>query len=377
MYRKLALASLVAAAALALTPAAPAQELSPELQALDAKLPGTLVSDPTRLDWATQGMGFKSKGVQDPAIPGGGAAVQFEIPKSGPQPYSIQAFVPLMSKIAKGETYTIGFYARTISADTPDGKGVIGVRFQQNSAPWPGFGDSTVKVGSDWDWHEVSGVATINASKQDAVVALQLAGAKQTVQIGQAIVVQGAAQILGATAPADQTAAIKASLAATTDLPPPLQNVGRLIDRPAARDWGNSGPVGSYAQLDDKTIWLGKATRFTAAQKGTNRWDVATSIPLDEGIAEGDKLTIAFAAKTVSASTADGKALVGVRLQSSDPPYAGFADHVVAVGPQWQLIRIETTATQAIPGGKATLALQFAEAPQVVDIGPVYVFKPN
>jgi len=333
------------------------------------------VSDPTRQDWATQGTGFKSKGVQDPAIPGGGAAVQFEIPKSGPQPYSIQAFIPLLSKIAKGETYTVGFYARTLSAETADGKGVIGVRFQQNSAPWPGFGDATVRVGSDWDWYEISGMATVNVSKQDAVVALQLAGAKQTIQIGQAIVVAGAAKIVGAAAPADQTAALKASLAATSDLPPPLQNVGRLIDQPGLRDWANSGPAGSYAQLDDKTIWLGKATRFTVAQKGANRWDVGTSIPLGEGIAEGDKLVIAFAAKTVGASTPDGKALVGVRLQSSDPPYAGFADHLVAVAPKWQLIRIETTATQAIPAGKSALALQFAEAPQVVDIGPVYVFK--
>jgi hypothetical protein len=376
MIRIAAMAGL-AFLALALAGAAPAQELSPELQALDAKLPGTLVSDPTRLDWATQGAGFKSKGIQDPAIPGGGAAVQFEIPKSGPQLYSIQAFVPLLGKIVEGKTYTIGFYARTLSAETADGKGVIGVRFQQNSAPWQGFGDATVKDGSEWEWHEVSGVATINVSKQDAVVALQLAGAKQTIEIGQAIVVEGAAKILGAAAPADPTAAIKASLEATTDLPPPLKGAGRLIDRPAVRDWGNSGPPGSYAQLDDKTIWLGKATRYTVGQKGQNRWEVAASIPLGEGIADGDKLVIAFAAKTVSASTADGNALVGVRLQNSDPPYAGFADHLVAVGPNWQLIRIATTATQAIPAGKATLALQFAEAPQVVDVGPVYVFKPE
>jgi hypothetical protein len=365
----------IAAGVLAFSAAAAAQDLSPELQALDAKLPGTLINDPSRLDWATQGTGFKSKGVTDPAIPGGGAAIHFEIPKTDPKPYSIQAFVPLLSKIAKGDTVTIGFYGRALAAETPDGKGVVNVRFQQNSDPWPGFGDAAVKLGAEWEWHEVSGISNINIDRQVAVVALQLAGARQTVEIGQAIVVKGAAAILGAADAASQSDAAAAALAQSIELPPPLKDAGRLIDRPDVRGWGNSGPAGSSAELADKTIWLGKATRYTVTQKGQNRWDVSAAIPLREGIAAGDKLLIAVAAKTVSASTADGKALVGVRVQSSDPPYDGFADHLVAVGPNWQLIRLETTATQAIAEGKATVALQFAEAAQVVDIGPVYVFK--
>ena len=374
MIGKAAMTSL-AAATLALSGAGSAQDLSPELQALDAQLPGRLINDPSRLDWATQGLGFKSKGVTDPAIPGGGAAVQFEIRKADPKPYSIQAFVPLSSNIAKGQTVTIGFYARALSADTDDGKGVIGVRFQQNSDPWPGFGDATIKVGPEWGWHEVSGVSNLDIQKEVAVVALQLAGAKQTIQIGQAIVVEGAPAILGAAKSQNQADEAIAALKQSIELPPPLKDAGHLIDRPAARDWGNSGPAGSVAQLDDKTIWLGKATRFTVTQKGENRWGVGTSIPLREGIAEGDKLLIAVAAKTVSAGTVDGKALVGVRLQSSDPPHEGFADHLVAVGPNWQLIRLNTTATRAIAEGKAQVALHFAEAPQVVDVGPVYVFK--
>jgi hypothetical protein len=374
MIGKAAMTSL-AAATLALSGAGSAQDLSPELQALDAQLPGRLINDPSRLDWATQGLGFKSKGVTDPAIPGGGAAVQFEIRKADPKPYTIQTFIPLLSKIAKGQTVTIGFYARALSADTDDGKGVIGVRFQQNSDPWPGFGDATIKVGPEWGWHEVSGVSNLDIQKEVAVVALQLAGAKQTIQIGQAIVVEGAPAILGAAKSQNQADEAIAALKQSIELPPPLKDAGHLIDRPAARDWGNSGPAGSVAQLDDKTIWLGKATRFTVTQKGENRWDVGTSIPLREGIAEGDKLLIAVAAKTVSAGTVDGKALVGVRLQSSDPPHEGFADHLVAVGPNWQLIRLNTTATRAIAEGKAQVALHFAEAPQVVDVGPVYVFK--
>jgi hypothetical protein len=353
----------LAAGALTVPAAAMAQDLTPELQALDEKLPGTLINDPTAIDWATNGAGFKSRAFAEEGIPGGGAAREFAIAKAGPQPYSVQAYVPLLSEIETGETLTVGFWARAIDARTDDGMGVLGIRFQQNAEPWPGFGDATVKLGPEWKWHEISGVATTDIGRRNAVVTLQLAGARQTVQIGQTIVVKGADKILG-------------DIAAAIVLPEPLREErGHLVNRPDQRGWYHSGPAGSAAERADRTIWLGNATRFTVAQKGANRWDVGTGIPLEEGIEVGDKLLIAIAARTESAATEDGNAVVGIRVQSSDPPHAGFADNLFKVGPNWQLVRLRTTATEAIPAGKATVALHFAEAPQAVDIGPVYVLK--
>jgi hypothetical protein len=84
---------------------------------------------------------------------------------------------------------------------------------------------------------------------------------------------------------------------------------------------------------------------------------------------------IAIAARTESAATPDGKAKVGVRVQSNTPPFDGFAQNSFTVGPNWQLIRIRTTATQGFAPGTASVALHFAGAAQVVDIGPVYVLK--
>lgn len=354
----------LAAGALMLPAAATAQDLSPELRALDEKLPGTLINDPTGIDWPAFGAGMTSRSVVEDGIPGGGAAREFAIAQAGAQPYAVQAFVPLLSDIKKGETVTVGFWARAIEAQTDDGKGVLGVRFQQNAEPWPGFGDTVAKLGPTWQWHEVSGVATTRLPRRDAVVTLQLAGARQTVQIGQTIVVKGASSILG-----DMPAA-------AAELPEPLrEEPGHLVNRPERRGWHHSGPAGSAAEREDRTIWLGKATRFTVAQKGASRSDVGTVIPLEEGIEPGDKLLIAIAARTESASSADGTAVVGFRVQNSDPPYDGFADNQFKVGPKWQLIRVRTTAGEAIPAGKATIALHFADAAQTVDIGPVYVLK--
>lgn len=352
-------ATLFAGALIA--PAAQAQKLSPELQAIDAQLPGTLINDPTRLDWAVQGANVKSEGVTDPAVTGG-VARRFEVAAASPEAWEVQALVPLLGDIQRGETVTIGFWARATDAATTDGMGELGIRFQQNREPWPGFGDTTLRLGPEWKWHEVSAVSNIRIPRRDAIVTLQLGSARQTVEIGQTIVVKGAAQIAGG-GPTQ------------VELPPPLQDVrGSLINRPERRGWAHFGSAGA-AELERQSIWLEKATRFTVTAKGENRWDAGTTIPLEEAIAEGDRLLIAIAARTENAQTADGNAAVGIRVQSSEPPFDGFADNMFKVGPRWQLIQLRTTAPQGIPAGKATVTLHFAEAPQVVDIGPVYVFR--
>lgn len=338
------------------------------LAELDAQLPGKLINDPTRIDWFTQGAAMKVKPIQDAAIPGGGAARRYTISSKLANPWEAQTLVPLTAGITSGQTATIGFYARTISAKTADGKGVIGVRFQQNAAPYSGFADTTVSVGSDWQWYEVSGVANGKIDKNEATVSLQLAGAAQEIEIGQAIVVADAPSILTAAAPV-------AAAASDPVLPDPLMGAGSLLNDPTRRNWGNAGPGGTFAERAEPKIWQGKATRYTTTAVGANPWDLVTGVPIDGAIKQGDTLLIAVAARTENAQTPDGKARVGIRIQGNTPPYDGFADNTFAVGPNWQLIRIKTTATRDFAAGTAQVSLHFAGAAQAVDIGPVYVLK--
>ena len=333
---------------------------------LQKQLPGTLISDPTDIVWPTQGASLKVKPVQDAAIPGGGAARRYTVPGKLANAWEAQTLVPLTAGIQPGQTITVGFYARTLSAKTPDGKGVIGVRFQQNAAPYYGFGDTTVSVSPEWQWHEVSGVAGKAIAKDVATVSLQLGGAAQEVEIGQAIVIEGAPSV-------QKVASVAA--AAEPELPPQLQGQGVLLNRPGNRGWGNNGAGGTWQDRDEPQIWLGKATRFTTPAVGVNPWALGSAVPITGAIQPGDKLLIAIAARTESAATPDGRAKVGVRVQSNTPPYDGFAENTFSVGPNWQLIRIRTTATQSFTPGTASVALHFAGAAQAVDIGPVYVLK--
>lgn len=341
------------------------------LSELQKQLPGRLISDPTRIDWPTQGASLETTVVQDPTIPGGGAARRYTVPKKLPNAWEAQTMVPLTAGIDSGQTATIGFYARTITADTPDGKGTVGVRFQQNAAPYSGFADTTLSIGPDWKWYEVSGVAPRSISKDVATVALQLGGAQQVIEIGQAIVIEGAATIVQTTTTTRPTAAA----AGESLLPDPLKGAGQLINDPASRKWGSSGNAGTVETLENSRIWLGNATRFTTTAPGANPWDLGTAIPIEGAIKAGDTLLIAIAARTESAQTPDGKARVAIRVQGDMPPYEGFADNTFTVGPNWQLIRIKTRSTRDFEPGTAQVALHFAGAAQSVDIGPVYVIK--
>ncbi|WP_114521737.1 hypothetical protein [Altererythrobacter sp. ZODW24] len=360
---------LVASLAAAMLMAAPgsAQELSPELQALDAQLPGDLINDPSTLEWENYGANYDVEGKSDDNIPGGGAALRYEIKRAGANPYDVGANIALLADISRGETVTVGFYARTISADTVDGQGVIGVRFGANTPPYKGFGETTVGVATQWDWYEVSAVSDMAITRRDAVVAMHMAGAKQAIEIGQTIVVKGAPSIVAA-APA------QAAKAPAAELPAPLQGSGRSLNDPQDRNWSSNGPGGSVAPREEPGIWLGNATRFASASVGDNPWDIGTAIPVGAALAQGDRIMVAIAARTQSAQTADGKSVVGIRIQDSQPPYAGFGDKSFKVGSNWQLIRVPFTVTQAMAAERATVSLHFAGAAQEVDIGPVYIF---
>ena len=182
----------------AVSPRKPSRKrrLTPELAALDDALAGDLVNDPTTLAWESFGEALTRSTVKDASIPGGGAALRFEVARGG-APYSAGVNIPLLTDIASGETVTVGFWARTIAADGTGETGTIAVRFQQNSPPYPGFGDRTLAIGKAWRFYEVTAVADRTLSARDGIVSLQFGHREQTVEIGQAIVVTGAISIAG------------------------------------------------------------------------------------------------------------------------------------------------------------------------------------
>jgi hypothetical protein len=345
------------------------EQPTPELEALDDALPGMLINDPTRLDWPTFGTGLTVKSVQNESIPGGKAAIQFSVPKAGAALYDTGANAPITAAIKPGSDITVAFYARTLSAETSDGQARIGVRVQQNEAPYPGFGDTTLVIGKEWKLYELSAKSNVSIPKGKAIVGFQLSGAKQVVEIGQTIVVSGATSLTKKTTVAAQSA--------TTDLLPQLQGKGQLISNPANKDWAFYGSGGVRSTVPSPNIpgTGGSAMLVKTAAPGANPYDVGAAIPISEAIAAGDVLLIAVLARTAPDSSPDGSSKLGIRVQLNEAPYPGFGDNVLTLGPNWRLLQVKTTARSAIPAGKGVLSLHFAAAAQAIEVGQVYVLN--
>jgi hypothetical protein len=348
-----------------------AQSLSPELQALEAQLPGTLVNDPSRIDWDSYGPEFYAESIKDDSIPGGGAARRFHVNQATEYIYTAGTNIPLIRPVKRGETITIGFWARTVSAATDDGKGVVRVRFQENSPPYPGFGEKTLAIGTSWEWYEVTAVAEQALQRKTGIVAIQFGRTKQILEIGQAIVISGASAIVSVPAPAIPK---PAPAEAVAGLPKPLQGTGTLINDPALRDWTITAANGASQARDDGTIWLGKATQLATADQASGEALVQALIEVPGPLAKGEELLIAVAARTVSSTNADGKATLGVSLAA---PAAGesFSSTAIALGNNWQLVRFVTSAPRDIAADEGAVALVVEGTGQAVDLGPVYVIR--
>lgn len=342
-----------------------AKQSTPELQMLDDATPGTLINDPTRLDWAIFGMGQTSKNLQSPDIPGGGAALQITIPRAGATLYEIGANAPIDGVLKAGTDVTALFWARAPKSAATDGKGRIGVRFQQNVAPYSGFGDTTLLIGSEWKQYEVTARADRDITAGQAVLGFQLSGAKQTIEIGQTIIVSGAKSILSQ----------QSSIASAIELHPKLVGKGDVITEYSTQNWAIHGAGETHKTVPAKEVPGGQAVQFTMAAAGTNPYDIGLTIPVTRKIEEGNILILAVLARTVSADTTDGKGKIGVRVQQNAPPYPGFAENVISVGPNWGLFQLKTQARMTIEAGKAAVSVHLAGAKQVIEIGQVYLLN--
>ena len=362
--------ALWAVAAVVLVPAPVlADQPTAELQALDDALPGTLINDPTRLDWEIFGADQTSKPVKGEDIPGGKAATQITISKAGATLFEAGANAPITAGIKSGTDVVVAFYARTVSAETSDGRGRIGVRFNQNIAPYSGFGDTTISIEKDWKLYQVAAKANTSIPRGQAVVGFQLSGAKQVIEIGQTIVASGTTSLT--------TKSGKAEQSATTDILPQLQGKGKLISNPANKDWAVYGPGETHQAVPSRNIpgTGGMALLVRTVAATTNAFEIGAIVPITDSIAEGDIILIGILARTAPGGPSDGTSKLGIRVQSNDPPYPGFGDNVLTLGPTWRLLQIKTQAKTAIAVGKGVLALHFGAAAQAIEVGQVFVIN--
>jgi hypothetical protein len=158
-------------------------------------------------------------------------------------------------------------------------------------------------------------------------------------------------------------------------IPDALQGAGELLNDPRGSDWRVIGDMAAAEQREEPAIWLNRATRFTVGTPSDDPDSLSLAIPLDASIEAGDSLLIAVAGRTEQAITPDRRARVEAKIDDLEPGRGNFAQALFPLGEDWQLIRLRAQSPRAYAPRAAELVLSFAGYAQIVDIGPVYVFR--
>jgi len=120
---------------------------------------------------------YKDKDVQ------GGEAMRVVIPAASAQPWSTSLADPIIKPVKKGDRLVLAFYAKVEGG--PTSAHIANASIQLAKAPYTGVIGAPLDIGTQWKLYDVvSGPADKDYAAGDLNVSLQLATAKQTLDIG-------------------------------------------------------------------------------------------------------------------------------------------------------------------------------------------------
>lgn len=143
----------------------------------------SIISDAASAAWSFEGAA-KTKAVAAPEGVPGGQAIQVVIAQKGPNPWAVQARLPMKDGVAATDTVTFGFYARAAKPDPGQETATLNVRLQRDAAPYDAALEGPVTVGREWSFVCLSGPAKLALTPAKLVASVQLAGDKRTVEFG-------------------------------------------------------------------------------------------------------------------------------------------------------------------------------------------------
>ena len=104
------------------------------------------------------------------------------------QPWAVSAQMPIRGEIKSGDTVLLAVWARLATPPTGQTTSRLPVRIQQASAPYGSIAEATGEIGPEWKMVYASGVATQDYAGGAVNLAVHLATADHTVELGPALV---------------------------------------------------------------------------------------------------------------------------------------------------------------------------------------------
>ena len=184
------IATLTAAAVLALGSALPAAAQDAEAEALamlEEAIPGKLLHNPLETRWSPNGNDMKNKIVDASGLPTG-QAVQTRIKKRQKNGWDSQIALPVTDEIKTGDKVRVIYFVRTVVPPKDEEAANVAMYLGRNVDPWDSIIFHEFKPGTEWEQKHVEGVAGADFPAGTVTVSYHLGAAKQTVEIGPAYV---------------------------------------------------------------------------------------------------------------------------------------------------------------------------------------------
>ncbi len=179
---KALVATLCIAAPIAAAPAqTPAQ--TPAQAATGGGIFDKAVNKPG-IGWNIYGPNQSARQVAAAEVPGG-AAVRVQVTRAGANPWDVGGAYASAKPIGAGDTLLVMVYLRAPNAKDADGV-PIPIGATEADAPYTPIAADTAKVGSTWKRYFATGVTAKALAAGKAQISVQLAGAKQVIEVGPA-----------------------------------------------------------------------------------------------------------------------------------------------------------------------------------------------
>jgi hypothetical protein len=142
------------------------------------------ITNPAKDHWSIQGKEQKTTIAKSDAVPGG-SALRIRVDRAGVNPWAVSANGSIAGAIHKGDVVLLGFWARADKAADPAAPGKVNVRVQMTEAPYNALVETGgLQLSPEWKMYYVSGKAPFDLEAGHSAVAVHLAVAKQTIELG-------------------------------------------------------------------------------------------------------------------------------------------------------------------------------------------------
>ncbi|MFC7292843.1 hypothetical protein [Hirschia litorea] len=144
---------------------------------------------------------------------------------------------------------------------------------------------------------------------------------------------------------------------------------GELLNNPAAPEYKANGADFKTKTVKTDKIAGGVAYQVRVKRNQSNLWDVAVHSGVYRPVVKGNKLLLAFWARSSNESVEN----IQVRVQESGEPYGAALEGQISIGPEWALYEIKGSAQMGLGAESCVVSFNVGGSKKMIELGQFFL----